>query len=211
MAFSDFKNTLEVAQKYGLIVTKNSFLSPNFIFSVPDYFMEDLQYALSMQKPNPSEIAVSENLISPMIRLVAKKHPHLIFWSREYYIEADADLCGTPDYLFSYRKRLDSIILGMPLVCVAEAKIDDFVKAWGQTLAEMVAIQKLGYDFPIYGWATNGEVWQFGKLENHTFIQHSTSYTISSNPNQIAGILDWIFTESVRNAEDFLERNKKNN
>ncbi len=208
MAFSDFKNPLDVAQKYGLLVTKNNFLSTNLTMPLSAYFLDNLHYMISMQKPNPSEIALSESLIFPMIGLVAKRHPHLMFWSREYYIEADADLCGTPDYLFSYRERTDSIVLGTPLVCVSEAKVEKFGEAWAQTLAEMFAIQKLGFDFPIYGWATNGSVWEFGKLESTIFTQHPISYSIGKNPEQIAGILDWIFTEAVRHAEDFLARKK---
>jgi len=208
MAFSDFKNTLEVAQKYGLRLQQNNFLvvKPKVLNEI---FKEELAYSLKHKKPTPSEIAISENLISPMIRTVAKTHPHLLYWSREYYLEVDKDLVGTPDYLFSYTQYPDEISLGMPLVCVSEAKIDDFVKAWGQTLAEMVAIQKLGYDFPIFAWATNGITWEFAKLENNIFMQHSDSFSITKNTEEIAGILDWIFTESVRNAEDFLERNKK--
>ena len=209
MAFSDFKNVHEVSEKYGTIITNGHFLPNNLKMSIPDLFMKDLEYSLRNKKRNPSEIAVSENFISPMIRFVAQKHPHIIVWSREYYLKADEELCGTPDYLFSYRERTDAIMLRNPLICISEAKIDNFIYAWGQTLAEMVAIQKLGYDFTVYGWATNGDIWQFGKLENNVFTQHSESFSIANNTKKIAGILDWIFTESVRNAEDFLERNKK--
>jgi hypothetical protein len=204
MAFSDFKSTLEIAQKYGTRITKKKFLPQDLRMELASYFLDDLAYSLSVQKPNPSEIAISENLISPMIRLVARKHPHIIFWSREYYLEADKDLCGTPDYLFSYRFQTDEIMLGTPLVCVSEAKIDDFVKAWAQTLAEMVAIQKLFPELTIYGWATNGSTWEFGKLENNIFTQHTESYSIARNSAEIAGILDWIFTEAVQNAEKYL-------
>ncbi len=207
MAFSDFKNTLEVAQKYGLRINKMAFL-PNIGLEIPLFLIEDFQYSLKLQKPNPSEIAVSENLISPMTRFVAKKHPKIIPWSREYYLEVDKDLVGTPDYLFSYTPYPHEIVLGNPLICVSEAKIDDFVKAWGQTLAEMVACQKLFPLLTVYGWATNGDIWQFGKLENNIFTQHSESFSITKNAEQIAGILDWIFTESVQNAEAFLAKKK---
>ncbi len=41
----------------------------------------------------------------------------------------------------------------------------------GQALAEMVACEKLFPKLVVYGWATNGDSWQFAKLENNVFIQ----------------------------------------
>ncbi len=208
MAFSDFKSTLEVAEKYAISIKNGHFLPKKVSLPLPDFFLKDLAYSFRIKKPNPSEIAISENFISPMMRFVAEKHPHIMFWSREFELRADEFLYGKPDYLFSYTLDPEEIRRDTPLVCVAEAKIDDFVYAWGQTLAEMVAIRKLGFDFPIYGWTTNGSVWEFGKLEDTIFVQHSESFSIGTNTEQIAGILDWIFTEAVRHAEDFLARKK---
>ncbi len=208
MAFSDFKNVFEVSAKYGTRIKKDMLFDKiSHKFVIPDLYMEDLQYALDNKKPLPSEISVSENFISPMIRLVARKHPHVTHWSREYEMRADDMLCGKPDYLFSYREDVKEVMYGMPLVCVAEAKIDDFVGAWGQALAEMVACQKLFPSLVIYGWATNGDTWQFAKLENNVFIQHEISYSLSSEPDKIAGILDYIFTTVVKGAEEYLVKN----
>ncbi len=209
MAFSDFKSVYDIADQYGTDIINDLFIPKNLTYTLSEEFMKDLEYSLGMKKPSPSEIAVSENLISPIMRVVARNHPHLIFWSREYYLKADEALCGTPDYLFSYTKIPKSMSKGMPLVCVAEAKIDDFTYAWAQTLAEMVAIQKKYPELVVYGWASNGELWQFGRLDaNNSLIQHSESYSLAGNTEQIAGILDWIFTESVQNAEAFLAKKK---
>jgi hypothetical protein len=208
MAFSDFKSVYDVADQYGTTIKNGRFLSKELSMPLPDWFLEDLEYSLNTKKPNPSEIAISENLISPMIRFVIRKHPKLIFWSREYYLKADEFLCGTPDYLFSYTDELFKTNKGMPLVCVSEAKIDDFVCAWGQTLAEMLACQKKFPEMVQYGWASNGNTWEFGKLENNVLTQHSESYSIARNSAEIAGILNWIFTEAVRNAEEYLAKNK---
>jgi hypothetical protein len=208
MAFSDFKNVFEVSAKYGTEITKDVlFDETHYHYDIPTSYLEDLQYALDNKKPMPSEIAVSENFISPMIRLVARKHPHITHWSREYELKADDMLFGKPDYLFSYRKNPKSLMLGMPLVCVAEAKIDDFVGAWGQALAEMVACQILFPNLTIYAWTTNGDSWQFAKLENNVFTQHELSYSISRDTAEIAGILDHIFTTVVKEAEVYLAQN----
>lgn len=208
MAFSDFKNVFEVSAKYHTEITKDRlFNETHEQYDLPDFYKKELQYALENKKPTPSEIAVSENFISPMIRLVVQQHPHLTYWSREYEMRADDVLFGKPDYLFSYRKNPKALMLGMPLVCVAEAKIDDFVGAWGQALAEMVACQILFPKLVVYGWATNGDSWQFAKLDDNVFIQHELSYSISRDTAGIAGILDYIFTTVVKGAEEYLAQN----
>jgi hypothetical protein len=205
MAFSDFKSVLEVSAKYQIIIDKASLFHQAEPLSLPDLFMEDLDYALKIKKPAPSEIALSENLISPMIRFVARRHQNLTYWSREYDLKYDDVLFGTPDYLFSYTQKPSMPMIGFPLVCVAEAKTDNFVTAWGQALAEMVACAKLFPEIIIYGFITNGETWQFGQLENNTFTQDEGTYSITENPTKIAGILDWIFTSAIKQAKTYLK------
>ncbi len=87
---------------------------------------------------------------------------------------------------------------------MSEAKVDNFTLAWGQTLAEMVACQKIYPTMVIYGFASNGEFWQFGKLENNVFTQDTNSYSIASQTEKIAGLLNYIFTEAVGEAEKYL-------
>ncbi len=128
----------------------------------------------------------------------------MAFWSREFNLEADEKLCGTPDYLFSYTEKQTILSRTMPLVCVSEAKVDNFTTAWGQTLAEMVACQKLYPDMVIYGFASNGSSWEFGKLDNNVFTQDTNSYNITTQTEKIAGLLNHIFTEAVGEAEKHL-------
>ena len=204
MAFSDFKTIFDVANSYQTVLTKQAFFADVPPMTLSQEFLEDLSYSLDMKKPNPSEIAISENLISPLIRYVGKKHRHIIIWSREYDLRADDKLCGTPDYLFSYTKEQNTISNTTPIICVSEAKVDNFTMAWGQTLAEMVACQKLYANIIIYGFASNGETWQFGYLENNVFIQDKNSYNIATQADKIAGFLDYIFTKAVQEAEKYL-------
>jgi hypothetical protein len=204
MAFSDFKSIFDVANDYQTVLEKGILFTKVPAMPLPEWFMEDLQYSLNIKKPNPSEIAICENLISPIIRHVARKHEHINFWSREFDLQADAKLCGTPDYLFSYTENQHTVSKTMPLICVSEAKVDNFTLAWGQTLAEMVACQKLYPNMVIYGFASNGEMWQFAKLENNVFKQDTNSYNITTQTEQIAGLLHHIFTEAVGEAERYL-------
>jgi hypothetical protein len=204
MAFSDFKSIFEVESSYQTILKKNEIFVNIPVMFPNEAFMKDLHYSLKTKKPNPSEIAISENFISPIIRYVAQQHQHISIWSREFDLRVDDKLSGIPDYLFSYSIDQNTISKTMPLICVSEAKVDNFTTAWGQTLAEMVACQKLYPDMVIYGFASNGEMWQFAKLDNNIFTQDTNSYNITTQTEKIAGLLNHIFTEAVGEAEKHL-------
>jgi hypothetical protein len=204
MAFSDFKSIGDVARDYQTILKKDNLFIQVAPMPLPEWFMEDLAYAINLKKPNPSEIAICENLISPIIRHIARKHQHINIWSSEFDLSADSKLYGIPDYLFSYTEDQKTLSYSMPLICVSEAKVDNFTFAWGQTLAEMVACQKIYPSMVIYGFASNGTFWEFGKLENNIFTQDTNSYNIASQTEKIAGLLNYIFTEAVGEAEKYL-------
>jgi hypothetical protein len=78
-----------------------------------------------------------------------------------------------------------------------EAKRDDFIKGWGQCLAEMVAIQKMNDQSEqqtIYGIVSNGQLWQFGKLQNNRFTKNFVAYTIY-NLEQLLAALNYVFRQ----------------
>ncbi len=96
-------------------------------------------------------------------------------------ISYDEVLSGTPDYLVSTKSALGKTVPGIPIIIVAEAKRNDFVKGWGQCLAELVAVQKINDDDKktVYGIVTDGEFWQFGKLAGNQFTRNETALTIN--------------------------------
>lgn len=55
------------------------------------------------------------------------------------------------------------------------------------------------------------KLWQFAKLENNVFVQDEISYSLSSEPHKIAGILNHIFTIVVKGAEEYLTKNPEKN
>ena len=73
-------------------------------------------------------------------------------------------LAGYVDYLVAERKRY----LDIPLLCIIEAKKDDFEQGLAQCLVEMQACQwqnrQADRDIDILGIVTNREGWQFYKL-----------------------------------------------
>jgi len=96
------------------------------------------------------------------------------------------------------------------VVCLGEAKKDDFVQGWAQVSAEMIAAQKLNdnEDIPIYGLVSTGELWKFGVLKNKIFTIDSNSISAPLFLNKVLNILNWMFCEARKNA-DTLEKLKK--
>ena len=149
-----------------------------------------------------------EVLISPVLSEVLKSHSKLNLWSHDYFIEtSDNDLTRIPDYIISYKGDIEDYEqLIFPLLTITDAKKDDFAGGWAQTLAEIISCQKLNKEnnLNIFGIVTNGTVWEFGILKSDTFIKDDFSYSISFNLNKIAGIIDYIYTQTTKQVEKYL-------
>jgi len=79
---------------------------------------------------------------------------------------------------------------------VVEAKKDNFSQGWGQCLAELVAAQKLNNEpqLRLFGMVSNGEVWEFGKLEADKFTKHLEVYTIKELDN-LCGAINYLLEQ----------------
>jgi hypothetical protein len=128
-------------------------------------------------------------LIDALLADVVPNYPHLKVW-KAMPLETDT-LTGIADYLFSS----DYAYLKTPLLCAVEAKKDDFVQGRAQCIAEMVACRwnnaRDGHTREIYGIVSNGQMWQFYRLDEAVTIAESMPYTISELPN-LLGALDYI-------------------
>ena len=82
------------------------------------------------------------------------QHPNLKVW-KAAVLNTDT-LTGVADYLIAPRLAY----LTTPLLCVVEAKRDDFERGRAQCLAEMVACRENnhheGHDIEIFGIVSNG-------------------------------------------------------
>jgi hypothetical protein len=100
---------------------------------------------------------------------------------------------GAADYLITD----DSDYVEAPLLCVAEAKKDDFEQGLAQCLVEMQACQwnnqMIGKAIDIFGIVTNGEGWKFYKLTPENQVYETILYALGELPD-ILGILNSIFT-----------------
>jgi len=211
MSFSDFKSLPKVAEKYKITTVKSDFTSKIAELQLNQSFVDDICQAQKMRKTNSNEYFLCEFLISPVLFQVIKLHSKLNLWSHDCSIETGEDgLNGVPDYLVSYKGEIEDYEqLMYPILTVADAKKDDFAGGWAQTLAEMIALQKLNKDdsIIIFGIVTNGIFWEFGMLKKDVFMQNTISYSLGSNLNKIAGIINHIYSEITVSIEKYLKDN----
>ena len=194
MAFTSFKNTDDVVKKYRLYI-RNGVVMPPATDSPPfsPAFLAELDFNLTYLRPTRSETGAGEVLVFPILREVWKTYYETLTLITHEALDCDADLCGFPDY-YVCRLSKHGRLLEVPYLLVAEAKLDDFEKAWGQCLAAMLAAQKLNGTpaIPVYGMATNGRAWEFGVLTRDEFTRQFESYGLS-DPDALAAQLHAVF------------------
>ena len=135
-------------------------------------------------------------LIDTLLAEIVPLHPQLKVW-KAAAISTDT-LTGVADYVMApHRAYLDT-----PLLCVAEAKKDDFEQGTAQCLAEMVACQwnnrQANHEIDIFGIVSNGQAWQFYKLTQSGDTFETDLYGIEDLPG-VLGALDYVCGECAKN------------
>ncbi|MEZ4731240.1 MAG: hypothetical protein R3E79_29325 [Caldilineaceae bacterium] len=137
-----------------------------------------------------------ELLIDAFCEEAITRHERLRIW-KAAPLQSD-DLMGAVDYLVAPRKAY----LDRPLLCVVEAKEDDFGQGMAQCILEMYACQwnnqQVGKNVDVYGIVSNGQGWQFYQFDTNGRLFESTLYSINQ-PETILGILDYVFTQCEQN------------
>ena len=199
MAFTDFKTIADVQEQFSIKYQSVDFVRAQSVVISPT-LEEELSFAAQYIDTRVSEFAIRETLIFPVLREVYKKYAEQFsLWSHRF-VKYDERLVGTPDYFVSKRSELGKTVLGKPLLLMAEAKKNDFDEGWAQCLAEMVAAQKLNErDLTIYGCVTDGQVWQFGKLERDTYTYNEKLFTLN-DLTELLGAWHFVFTEMLKQA-----------
>ncbi|NEP52782.1 MAG: hypothetical protein F6K65_29855 [Moorea sp. SIO3C2] len=201
MAFSDFKTIADVQKHYQIKYEEGTFIVSQDT-DPPEIFLKDLEFYKETIDVFSSEASRSEIIISPLLRELYKKYYKIYsFWIQKS-IFYDQVLSGTPDYIFSTKSELGKTVLEKPLLIIIEAKKNDFQQGWGQCLAELVASQKINQDIkrPVYGIVTDGNLWQFGRLQRDIFTQNIENFTIDKL-SRLYGALDYLIllTENYTN------------
>ena len=146
----------------------------------PDLLKLDLDYVVQNMPYKVSVAAIRENILYPILKEVFKKYDTtLMLWANKS-ISYSKELSGMPDYILAKQSARGKTIFGTPLLAVVEAKKDDFEGGWAQCLLEMYTIQKINNkpELPVLGIVTNGDNWEFGKLEGTLFTENESFYNI---------------------------------
>jgi hypothetical protein len=105
---------------------------------------------------------------------------------------------GYVDYLIAERKRY----LEAPMLCIIEAKKDDFEQGLAQCLVEMEACQsinrKLDKNIDVLGIVTNGTTWNFYKLTVLGQVYETAPHALG-DLEVVLGWLYYIFRECENN------------
>lgn len=195
MAFSNYKTIGAVIKEFQMTYTEANFVIET-AFSISNYFREDLQIMMMEGVVDNSEFAVCENLIYPVLKEVWKCYrSKLLLWSHEA-LNCDTKLSGFPEYILAKRSPQGKVVFDKPYLLLVEAKQDKFEEGWAQCIAEMVAAQRLNDELQviIFGIVSNGERWQFGKLEANLFTRNKTYYTIQELDKLFAAV-NYVFQE----------------
>ena len=167
MAFNSFTSVDDVVKKYNLRHVPAPLLpSDPTAPLLGESFRGELAFNLLNLPVGRSEIGAGEILLFPILPEVWRYYfEDLALFSHEG-LSCDEDLTGTPDYFVCKVSPFGRLIPDIPYLLVAETKLDDFERAWGQCSAAMLAAQKLNQspEIPVYGIVTNGSAWQFGIL-----------------------------------------------
>src|SRR5579862_4927556 len=152
-----------------------------------DYLRESLRRLESFDLVN-SELAKTL-LIDSLLTEIVPNHPNLKVW-KAAPLDTDT-LTGVADYLITPKRAY----IAPPLLCVAEAKRDDFVQGRAQCLAEMIACvwknRQISHDTDVFGIVSNGQGWQFYKLTCRGEIFETDLYTVGFLP-ELLGALDYL-------------------
>ena len=195
MSFSAYKSLAETLKEFQVTYTEASFIT-EVEFSISDYFRQDLQIVMEEAVVDNSEFAICENLIYPVLKEVWKQYrSNFILWSHKF-LNCDANLSGFPEYILARRSPLGKIVFDQPYFVLVEAKQDNFDAAWGQCLAEMIAAQKLNgnSEIIVFGITSNGNFWEFGKLQDVAFTRNKKIYAIQDLNNLFAAV-NYIFQQ----------------
>ena len=159
-----------------------------------DFLAEDLRrkQAFDLTGSEQSKTLLIDSLLSEIV----PNYDALKVW-KAAALRTDT-LTGTADYLIAPRRAY----LETPLLCVIEAKRDDFEKGRAQCIAEMFACrwnnrrQSLAVD--VFGIVSNGQGWQFYKLEEAGDVYETELYALGDLPN-LLGALEYVCGECANN------------
>ncbi len=134
-------------------------------------------------------------LIDAMFAEIAPLYNNLKVW-KAALLKTDT-LSSIANYLIAENRAY----LFAPLLCVTEAKKDDFEQGQAQCIGEMLACRwhhtKENIEIDVYGIVSNGQGWQFYKLMQNDEVFETGLYTMENLP-QLLGLLSFVCGECAK-------------
>jgi hypothetical protein len=160
-------------------------IEPSIIFQT---YLKRIQHNFDLTRSEDSKKLVVDLIFIEAIELF----PNLKVW-KGGRLESDIAK-GAADYLITENMGY----IASPMLCVVEAKKDDFEQGLAQCLVEMQACQwnnqQAGRSIDILGIVTNGDSWQFYKLTTTNQVYETPRHDLINLPI-ILGILNSIFQD----------------
>ena len=128
--------------------------------------------------------AAKRLLIDILFTETLPQFPRLRAWKGE---PLDSEtLTGVADLLVAPKRAF----VETPLLCAVEAEKDDFEQGRAQCIGEMAAARANnehdGYRVDVYGAVSNGQTWQFYRLEHSGAVHETGAYTLQYLPELLA-------------------------
>lgn len=163
-----------------------------------EWLLQTLEKAKLM--PTKSEKSRSELLIMPILLTLAEKNKDTITIFSGENLEGDnaLGLQGECDFILS--KSPHSFSLKAPIFGLVEAKQNIVENSMGQCVAQMLGAQLFNEKRNnqitcIFGCVSNGDIWQFLRLENQRLTIDTKKYYLD-NVAELLGVLQSIVAES---------------
>ena len=192
MSYGMFSTYEEVAIKFQIKLKEDAFIKEEPLNINPILF-KLIDENLKSRRSYVSENAICETIISPILNIITREN-NIPLWSHVRFDVSESEgLVGIPDFIIAPASDI-GITFTKPIVCISEAKKDNFNEGWAQVLAEMIAAQIFNGNEPIevYGIVTTGNFWEFGKLTKNSLTREIVSISATDNLQKLLNIINWI-------------------
>jgi len=196
MPYSVFKFS-DLRQKFG-IVEETSKLFENIKTVQPSDWLK-ITLEKNLEMPMLSEKAKSELLISPILIDIWEQNnkSFTIFSGVTLDVDIENGLNGECDFIIT-RDPKKRFSISSPIFTIVEAKNDNIPNGLPQCIAQMLGAkmfnEKENTQQVVYGCVTNGQEWQFIKLENNKALINKDLYYFDNLPT-ILGVLQNIINQ----------------
>lgn len=197
-----FTSIKEILNTYGLSYRIEEFIDFRALepLPAPEWFKAEIKFSLTHRGQDDKEAFLSEFIIVPFLKETWKRHPALSLFSHPTLTSKEFSI--VPDYLLTARDPSGYKSIYKPLLLTVEAKNEKFDEGWVQALLQAVVCQQMNEasSSTIFAIVTNGDIWEFGKLEQTRFSYHPLPLSVQ-DMDRLLGVLDWLFRACEQHPE----------